>query len=65
MTFQEYLDGIDWYGSNFSLGQAAFNHLSDCNHALVGSIVGTNLDPFHNDEILPLFLEFVEEYWND
>ena len=40
-------------------GQAYFNYLYDDNPQLANEIRGTNLDPFHRDDIIPKFLEFL------
>jgi hypothetical protein len=42
-------------------GQAAFNVVSEINPEIANEVRGTKLDPFHNDDILPLFWEWLSQ----
>lgn len=65
-TFSEFLMEVAYhYNANFDLrfGQAAFNVLYALDEDLANSIRGTDLDPFHDDEKLPEFLERLRSEW--
>lgn len=66
MTFDQYLVAADLrsiWNRNERRGQAYFNALSEANPPLAYAIVGTPLDPFHDDAILPAFLLEVAARW--
>lgn len=45
------------------LGQYLFNLLCECNPDVANQIRGSILDPFYNDDVIPDFLEKVDELW--
>lgn len=49
--------------NDMRLGQTLFNKLYQCNPEVADLIRGTSADPFHNDNIIPAFLERVDELW--
>jgi hypothetical protein len=55
-----HIDNRDWRE-----GQRAFNVLHLMRPDLSEQIRATPLDPFHRDERLPEFLEWLKENWND
>lgn len=68
MTFTEYCVKVGYYMANHPSvrqGQAFFNVLHEERPDLADEIMRVKLDPFHNEEVLPQFLEYVEENWND
>lgn len=67
LTYLQWL-GItsDYYVKHkkeFREGQAYFNSLSDHQPKLACQLGGTSLDPFYRDEVLPDFLDEVEDQW--
>lgn len=58
MTYENYIDAVqEAYKANPSwrMGQTYFNVLMDAAPDLAEEIRGTDLDPFHRDEVLPSF----------
>ena len=49
---------------NMRYGQALFNALYILNEELANEIRGTELDPFHNDRRVDMFLNYLEKEWN-
>lgn len=45
------------------LGQALFNALTWYREDIAYQISGSLIDPFYNDDIVPAFLEKVDELW--
>lgn len=60
-AFQVYKDAQGTY----RLGQAYFNALYDYRPDLARKVQGTVIDPFHVDDILDEFLDFVQEAWDE
>ena len=46
-------------------GQYAFNLLHSMKPKLAELVRATPIDPFHRDERIPAFLEFVQAHWED
>lgn len=62
--YREYLEyAEEYYRSEPTqrIGQAYANALSDLYPDMANELIGTDLDPFHNDSRLHEFLEAVEE----
>lgn len=67
-TFQEFRDFIDDASKRpqgWRYGQAAFNGLMSVRPALAELVRATSLDPFHDDEKVPVFYRWCEANWND
>lgn len=63
---KEYLDKVsDEISKNnsFRVGQIYFNILYECRPDLADLICGTELDPFHKDELLLKFKLWLNESW--
>lgn len=45
------------------LGQYLFNSLYELNTMIANKIRGSIVDPFYNDDLIPAFLEKVDELW--
>jgi hypothetical protein len=45
------------------LGQAGFNALHDIDKELAEKIVGTNQDPYYDDEKVDALIEFLSNEW--
>lgn len=66
LTFHEYLEfvrlayieNMDW-----RLGQTYFNVLAEHRQDLSEKVRTQPLDPFHNDGVIPEFLEWLQENW--
>lgn len=68
MTFAEYLKYVVMRkvrgGDNERIGQAYFNELSLVRPDLAEIVRGSELlDPYHRDEIIPAFLDYVCSQW--
>ena len=62
--FQQIFLSADWNNVHQRKGQLAFNLLSTYRPWLAEKIRGSyNLDPFHKDELLLTFWQFVEKNW--
>jgi len=65
-TYKEYVAAVDQKIAElpyWRAGQAAFNVLWDIRPDLANEIHTSKLDPFHRDDRLPEFYEWVEENW--
>lgn len=72
MTRTEFYVGLGQYiakyvgrGKPQRHGQACFNYLDLVRHDLAIKIVGTDADPYNNNDLLGNFFTFVEEHWDD
>lgn len=65
MTYFEYLEQVTAsINSAERAGQTAFNKLAVIRPDLASQVRGRlNLDPFHNDDNLSAFYEFVGSHW--
>ena len=67
MTFEQWLSEAAKYAVSNNKeqrrGQAYFNHLDEHRKDITFNIVGTRLDPFHDDRRLEDFLEYVKKNW--
>lgn len=66
MTFGEYLQ--EWaleYELNQRPGQWAFNLLERVNPGLANTIRGSAIDPFHQDDKLAVFFDYVNAHWGE
>jgi hypothetical protein len=68
MTFGEWLGytliNIGDRG-NMRLGQYFYNRLFFARSDLAEKIVSTEVDPFHNDDNLIAFFNYLQENWNE
>lgn len=67
MSFEEYIAAAEEENRKYHYirrGQAYFNMLSRINKDLARQAIGTDFDPFNDDENLPDFLEWVQENWS-
>jgi hypothetical protein len=68
MNFSQFLLEITYAHYNnkeWRYGQTCFNVLDSVDSALANSIRGTQLDPFHNDAVVPAFLLMVRNRLGD
>ena len=66
MTFQEYQAAVERaYKENlhWRRGQAAFNVLLNNRPDLSEQVRGSGIDPFHKDDLLSHFYQWVENNW--
>lgn len=49
--------------NDLRLGQYLFNHLCGYRIDIANKIRGSIVDPFNNDDLIPAFLEKVDELW--
>jgi hypothetical protein len=69
-TFSDFVSAISEYDNkrkpaHWRTGQAAFNLLNVVRPDLADMVRGNDFDPFHNDNNLPLFYDFVMRHWDD
>jgi hypothetical protein len=64
-TFEEYLAVAKTTTKHPSLrkGQAYYNALHSMHPVLARQICGGDLDPYHDDNLIPAFLSYVEAHW--
>jgi hypothetical protein len=65
MTFAQFQDKVRYPYPYERSGQHAYNLLMHTRPDLCGALVGSELDPFYDDDRLPAFLEWVSEHWGD
>ncbi len=55
---------IEYHGKKYQrFGQFLFNSLARTQPALANEICGSDLDPFHRDDRVPAFLQYVGSNW--
>lgn len=64
MTLEQYLVNVHYPVASQRRGQWAFNLLFEVRPDLANKVRSTDLDPFYNDGLIPVFLQWVEENWN-
>lgn len=65
-TYEEYVEAVSDKLDTLPYwrkGQAAFNVLWEVRPDIANEVHTTKLDPFHRDDRLPEFYEFVKENW--
>ena len=68
MTFPEYITkALALHHSNPELrvGQSYFNTLYEIKPDMANLVRGTDRDPFYRNAIIPAFLDWVEQHWNE
>ena len=65
MTFDEFLKQANRPVKNQRAGQVMFNTLYMVRPYLANKLRGDGPDPFYRDEMIPDFLSFVEDHWDD
>ncbi|AEC53172.1 hypothetical protein SCRM01_226 [Synechococcus phage S-CRM01] len=69
MTFQHYLDSANRYyvqnSKDLRYGQAMMNFLCLVCPELDAKITGTDVDPFYDDNRVPVFLEYLGNHWDN
>lgn len=64
-SFINYVIALQTRPSELRIGQHMFNMLCDYNISLANEIRGDNvLDPFYNDNKVPVFLNYIIDNWN-
>lgn len=66
MTFQQFLDAASTrynHETSWRMGQTYFNVLHEVRPDLAEKVRGAFLDPFHNDVMVPSFLNFLAAEW--
>lgn len=66
MTFYEWLAMVPHYhraNPEWRAGQTYFNALHETRPDLSHAVRATSIDPFHHNDRIPAFREFVKERW--
>lgn len=64
MTFEQFKQSVvELKPEPWRLGQTAFNLLLSEKPHLAERVRATAFDPFHDDDVLPRFYDYIELYW--